>query len=145
MFTQIRVCPLPGQQPAEGIFAIVANDTGSDLLLLHPTDIVALGVDNDYAFWGPNEDVVTANGVVCRRTLKLQVRIFSCSGDQRTSDWFDEWAAIGRPHDHFLRLSGAQVRNHFLFATSRGNGALAIGSDLFALGLEIGSNRLLFS
>ena len=58
---------------------LVLNDTGSSLLTVFDTDLVALGIPSIYAGYGPQISINTAAGVVSRQSITVEVQLCSFS------------------------------------------------------------------
>lgn len=87
------------------------------------SDLTAMGIARkSYNGYGPRVSIITANGIVRRPTLTLEIQLRDQNGTT-ASEWFREEAAIITQGD---RLSGESIRDEFYFATAPGNDFLYI-------------------
>jgi hypothetical protein len=106
----------------------IANDTGSDAQTIFSSDLINLNYNpNTYQGRGPYAQVVTANGVVARERIVIEMQLVGADGTI-ASPWFSEWALITpiQPGVLQYRLSGIAMCNHLYFATAPGNTTLFI-------------------
>jgi hypothetical protein len=121
----LRLTPaLGGDGTTIGI--IVMNDTGSDILTLFTTDLLALGNTQAYRGWPGSMGVMDATGMITFfPRILVQVQLVR---DDNTpwSNWIDEDAIVkqhGAP-----RLSGVGIRHVLYIGTAPGNDLLAISA-----------------
>ena len=103
------------------------NDTGSDIQTIFPTDLAALQY-NQLTYQGHLGvlPIGTANGVVLRRKIAIEMQILKADGTTITP-WFRETAVVAplQPGIQY-RLSGNAMRDHLYFATAPGNANLFV-------------------
>lgn len=104
------------------------NDTGSTRQTIFTTDLTNLHYDrNTYQGGRGITTVVTANGVVNRERITIEIQLLMADGTA-ISPWFRELALIKHvlPGVPAFRLSGNAMRDHFYFATAPGNTTLYV-------------------
>ena len=67
----------------------------------------------------------TANGIVLRDKMKMEMKIVSVAGQELTP-WFIEDAIVQPVVSGSLRLSGNAMRQYLFFATPKGNDRLYV-------------------
>ncbi|KAK9431774.1 hypothetical protein V1505DRAFT_367059 [Lipomyces doorenjongii] len=121
IFANFRLVPEWGGDPNLSIPVVIANDTGSDIQTTFDTDLILLNYDQStYGGRLPAIALQTANGLVIRQRIQIQVQIIDSTGREMTR-WFLESAVIVPHAGGTERLSGAAMRNHLYFATAPGN------------------------
>lgn len=100
----------------------IMNDTGSNMQIILPGDLVALQHNPATSPLGVTH-IQTAGGMVARPVVDVEVQIMGANGFAMT-DWLQERAVVGVPGD--FRLSGNVMRNHLYFATAPGNTELYV-------------------
>jgi hypothetical protein len=121
----LRLTPaLGGNGTTIGIIAM--NDTGSDILTLFNTDLLALGNTQGYHGWLGRTGIMDATGTITFfPRILVQVQLVR-DDDTPWSDWIDEDAIVkqhGAP-----RLSGVGIRHVLYIGTAPGNDLLAISA-----------------
>ena len=114
------------------LYGTMCNDTGSNVLTLYPFEILAMGLPDHYTGWGDVVDIQTANGIIQRRKITIQVRLMSSDWLMTPlSDWMNEEAIVTLTDDdmRFNRLSGGMMRNKLFFATAPGSDMLFISNN----------------
>jgi len=105
----------------------IMNDTGSNIQTIFPTDLAALQY-NQLTYQGRLGmlSIGTANGVVLRRKIVIEMQIIKADGTAVTP-WFRETTVVTplQPGTQY-RLSGSAMRNHLYFATAPGNANLIV-------------------
>ena len=125
---QIRLVPRLSRHDRI-VHAKVLNDTGSSIHSILEDDVAALFPDGyleGYEGWLPNALIETANGIVTRVSLMLEVRLLDGFG-QPFTDWISETGLVSR-EEGASRLSGAAIRDRLYFATAPGNTNLYIST-----------------
>ncbi|KAJ5590858.1 hypothetical protein N7450_004830 [Penicillium hetheringtonii] len=106
---------------------LVSNDTGSTLLTVFLSDLVALNFDstlhND-ALEGYHA-IATASGQTFEPLMTVEMQIVSPTFEGLTP-WFEEIAVIKEDTPGITRLSGANMRRYLYFATRPGNRRLYV-------------------
>ncbi|KAF3898664.1 hypothetical protein GTR04_0045 [Trichophyton interdigitale] len=116
-----RIRGIPGFLLAPPVFLNITmlNDTGSSLLTVFDTDLVALGIPSTYGGYGPQIPISTAAGVL-RQNIAVEMQLLDSYGDPM-SDWFFENSVVVPLAQGVTRLSGNGIRELFYFATAPGN------------------------
>lgn len=102
----------------------IVNDTGSNMMSLFDSDLIAMGIQrvnsgpNPYLAWGIPMPILTANGIVNRDSLTIQIQLQK-QDTTAASEWIREGAVVVPQQGN--RLSGGEIRNNFYFATAPGN------------------------
>ncbi|CAG8062938.1 unnamed protein product [Penicillium nalgiovense] len=106
---------------------LVCNNTGSSVLTLFYSDLVALEFDVSlhYGALRSAGSILTANGHVILPTIAVDIQILTSTFVPLTP-WFRETAVVKADTPGEFRLSGAAMRNHLLFATPPGNANLYV-------------------
>ncbi|KAF8454824.1 hypothetical protein BDZ91DRAFT_841573 [Kalaharituber pfeilii] len=95
------------------------DNTGSSFLeLFQGDDLPSLDIDQTYNFWGPTTCLTTANGIVLRYMLLVEINLMDNQGNLM-SDWKSIWATV-TPGFSFgnHRCSGMYVRQTFYTGTA---------------------------
>ena len=71
-------------------------------------------------------EILTANGVVTRKTLRVKMCIVDADNRPLTP-WFRELAVVAE-NDNAVRLSGSAMRDHLYFAMAPGNAMLYVAA-----------------
>ncbi|KAJ6108029.1 hypothetical protein N7523_009352 [Penicillium sp. IBT 18751x] len=103
----------------------VCNDTGSNVLTLFMSDLMALQFDtalHGAAMQGATP-ISTANGQALQPLILVDLQILT-SDFVALTPWFEEIAIVKPDNPGDVRLSGAAMRNHLFFATAPGNAYL---------------------
>ena len=118
---QMRLISELGGSNGKQITKLVLNDTGSSLQTVFIRDIKEM-TNGISQYWGKGEDMTvrTANGLVSRPTVLIEVRLLKCNGEV-FSNWIREWGSITPDGDPYSRLSGRGIREQLFFATAPGN------------------------
>ena len=106
----------------------IANDTGFNIQTIFTTDLAALQHNPaTYYSLAGTININTANGLVQRSTIDIEMQIIKADGTALTG-WFRERAVITPPGGSLYRLSGSEIRNHLYFATTPGNATLYVAA-----------------
>ncbi|KAJ6132398.1 hypothetical protein N7471_007613 [Penicillium samsonianum] len=106
---------------------LVCNDTGSNVLTLFTSDLLALQFDlvrHGAAIRGV-DSITTANGPSLHTLIFVDMQILT-SASVALTPWFRETAILKPDSPGEARLSGAVMRNHLFFATAPGNARLYV-------------------
>jgi hypothetical protein len=103
----------------------ILNDTGSNAMTVIPSDLTAMQIPDDHFSWLPDVTVRTANGRVTRRSLLIEIQLRKVDSNEASS-WFRETATVDPPQRSEHRLSGAEMRRRFYFATAPGHNRLFV-------------------
>ncbi|EGD94045.1 hypothetical protein TESG_01573 [Trichophyton tonsurans CBS 112818] len=78
-----RIRGIPGFLLAPPVFLNITmlNDTGSSLLTVFDTDLVALGIPSTYGGYGPQIPISTTAGVVLRQNIAVEMQLLDSHGD----------------------------------------------------------------
>ena len=101
---------------------MVHNDTGSNLLTVFDTDLIALGV-SELTYWtveDPTTVHLAAGHSVLMRCLTMDIRVLDRNGEPMTP-WFPERGVLVKREPGSIRLSGMNMRNELYFVTNRSN------------------------
>ncbi|EFE36018.1 uncharacterized protein ARB_04955 [Trichophyton benhamiae CBS 112371] len=101
------------------------NDTGSDALTVFDTDLIALGIAPTYLGFGPQTQAMTANGIVLRQVVYVEIQLLD-SQRNPISDWILEESVVVPSAEGNTRLSGRGMRDCLYFATAPGNQQLYV-------------------
>ncbi|CAG8133146.1 unnamed protein product [Penicillium nalgiovense] len=117
---------------------LVCNNTGSSVLTLFYSDLVALEFDVSlhYGALRSAGSILTANGHVILPTIAVDIQILTSTFVPLTP-WFRETAVVKADTPGEFRLSGAAMRNHLLFATPPGNANLYVAQKKVGIYSEL--------
>lgn len=127
IFARIRPIPDPMSPASAGINITMLNDTGSTAQSVFDSDVLELGLPNNYVGYGPETLVTTANGVVPRRRIAVEVQLLTPQGGI-ASDWIREYGVLTPSTPGSVRLSGSGIRGALYFATAPGNEYLYVAA-----------------
>ena len=122
------------------LFGSMINDTGSNVLTLYPSEVRAMALPQNYTGWGEIVSIMTANGIIRRRKIIIQIRILSSDPYQTPlSDWINEEAIVTLDDGamQFDRLSGGLMRSKLFFATAPGSDKLYVANNKTAIVREL--------
>lgn len=128
IFARFRLIAAFGGDPNTTINVSIGNDTGSNTQTIFTTDLVNLNHNRNTYFGHVGfVSVGTANGVMHREQIQIEIQLISANGTA-VSPWFREWALVTpfQPGGTQCRLSGNAMRNHLFFATAPGNTTLFV-------------------
>jgi hypothetical protein len=128
IFASFRLISEYGGDPNMTINVSIANDTGSTRQTIFTTDLTNLHYDrNTYRGRRGNTTVATANGLVDRERIVIEIQLLTADGTA-LSPWFREVALIKSiaPGVPSVRLSGNAMRDYLYFATAPGNTTLYV-------------------
>ncbi|KAJ5484060.1 hypothetical protein N7539_005856 [Penicillium diatomitis] len=127
LHAQIRLPPQYGGNEHLTRPFLVCNDTGSNVLTVFMSDLLALQFD--MVLHGPAiqgaTPINTANGQALQPLIFVDMQIVTSSFVALTP-WFRETAIVKPDSPGDARLSGAAMRNHLFFATAPGNAHLYV-------------------
>ncbi|KAM5441464.1 hypothetical protein MferCBS31731_003535 [Microsporum ferrugineum] len=106
--------------PSSSINVTMLNDTGSNMLTVFDTDLIALAIPPTYAGFGSYVSMSTAGGQVQRQHIVVEVQLLDSQGNP-VSDWILEHGIVTPATLGTSRLSGDGMRQHLYFATAPGN------------------------
>ncbi|OQE94175.1 hypothetical protein PENNAL_c0004G06162 [Penicillium nalgiovense] len=117
---------------------LVCNNTGSSVLTLFYSDLVALEFDVSlhYGALRSAGSILTANGHVILPTIAVDIQILTSTFVPLTP-WLRETAVVKADTPGEFRLSGAAMRNHLLFATPPGNANLYVAQKKVGIYSEL--------
>ncbi|KAJ5722168.1 hypothetical protein N7488_000203 [Penicillium malachiteum] len=127
LYAQIRVPPQYGGNEHLTRPFLVCNDTGSNVLTLFMSDLLALQFDmvlHSQAMQGA-APINTANGHALQPLIFVDMQILT-SAFVVLTPWFRETAIVKPDSPGDARLSGAAMPNHLFFATAPGNAHLYV-------------------
>lgn len=127
LHAQIRLPPQYGGNEHLTRPFLVGNDTGSNVLTVFMSDLLALQFD--MVLHGPAMQgatpINTANGQALQPLIFVDMQILT-SAFVALTPWFRETAIVKPDSPGDARLSGAAMRNHLFFATAPGNAHLYV-------------------
>ncbi|KAK2785657.1 hypothetical protein FQN52_008345 [Onygenales sp. PD_12] len=106
--------------PAPSIDITMVNDTGSNAFTVFDTDVVALGIPQNYMGFGINVPVTTPTGIVWRQQINVEIQLLDAQGNP-VSDWIFDRGIVTPAAPGVSRLSGDGIRQSLYFATAPGN------------------------
>ncbi|KAM5436677.1 hypothetical protein McanMca71_001793 [Microsporum canis] len=101
------------------------NDTGSNMLTVFDTDLIALAIPPTYGGFGSYVSMSTAGGQVQRQHIVVEVQLLDSQGNP-VSDWVLEHGIVTPASLGTARLSGDGMRQYLYFATAPGNAHLYV-------------------
>ena len=105
------------------------NDTGSDILTLFTTDLLALGNTQGYQGWHGVTGVMHATGTITIfPRILVQVQLVR-DDNIPWSDRINEYAIVKEPAINVVRLLGVRIRHTLDIGTAPGNDILAISAS----------------
>ncbi|KAJ5783154.1 hypothetical protein N7457_004928 [Penicillium paradoxum] len=127
LHAQIRLPPQYGGNEHLTRPFLVCNDTGSNVLTVFMSDLLAFQFD--MVLHGPAMQgatpINTANGQALQPLIFVDMQILT-SAFVALTPWFRETAIVKPDSPGDARLSGAAMRNHLFFATAPGNAHLYV-------------------
>lgn len=96
------------------------NDTGSNILTVFDSDLVALSIPQTYMGFGANVPITTAGGLVKRQQITVEIQLLDSQGNA-LSDWILKKGIVTPAATGVCRLSGDGNRQSLYFATAPGN------------------------
>lgn len=106
---------------------LVCNDTGSNVLTIFMSDLLALRFDITLHLQAVQGSIQinTANGWALQTLMFVEMQILT-SAFVPLTPWFEESAIVKANSPGDARLSGSAMRNYLFFATAPGNAHLYV-------------------